>query len=86
MYAGKWPSMDPWGVHYPPDNVEGKRGGKDLAGGWRATLWVLKGEDMNGMTNLGVGRNLKSVYFQILFCFVIVNNFLRMYHVVFFPF
>jgi len=44
MFLGTWPSVDVDGVAYFPGTREWERMGKPLAGGFRATLWAIKGD------------------------------------------
>ena len=44
LSTGQWPHADAWGVPFRPGSAEGKRAGKDLAGGFKAVVWVLKGK------------------------------------------
>ena len=44
LASGRWPSHDAYGRAYPPGSPEGKRAGRYFAGGYRAVLFVIRGD------------------------------------------
>jgi hypothetical protein len=44
LATGKWPAVDAFGKPYPANTVAGRRAGSDLAGGYKARVWCLKGD------------------------------------------
>jgi hypothetical protein len=44
LYHGKWPMNDDLGRPWPPGSEDAQRAGLDLAGGFRAILYVIKGD------------------------------------------
>lgn len=44
LFAGVWPSTDADGNPFAPGTPEHLRQGKALAGGWKACLWIVRGD------------------------------------------
>ena len=45
LWSGKWPSTDWKGRPYDPASPQGRKAGRDLAGGYFGALWVLRGDN-----------------------------------------
>ena len=56
LYHGKWPKKH-WGDSvYHPNSLEGKRAGKNLAGGYFATVWAILQDLDNMASNMKLRR------------------------------
>ena len=44
LHEGRWPEFDHLGNRYAPTSAEGHNAGQYLAGGYRAVVWMIKGD------------------------------------------